>query len=46
MDIYLPDARYADDEIARKYSSAPGYFDNNEESIKGDAPTSRGSVIE
>jgi len=27
VDIYLPDARYADNEIARKYSSAPGYFE-------------------
>ncbi|TFB09255.1 radical SAM protein [Candidatus Atribacteria bacterium MT.SAG.1] len=27
VDIYLPDARYADNEIARKYSSAPDYFE-------------------
>jgi len=27
IDIYLPDARYADNEIARKYSSAPDYFE-------------------
>ena len=27
VDIYLPDARYADNEIARKYSSAPNYFE-------------------
>jgi len=27
VDIYLPDARYADNEIALKYSSAPGYFE-------------------
>jgi len=27
VDIYLPDARYADNEIAVKYSSAPGYFE-------------------
>jgi len=26
VDIYLPDARYADNEVARKYSSAPNYF--------------------
>ena len=27
VDIYLPDARYADNEIASKYSSAPDYFE-------------------
>ncbi len=27
VDIYLPDARYADNKIALKYSSAPGYFE-------------------
>ena len=27
VDIYLPDARYADDEIAQKYSSALNYFE-------------------
>ena len=27
VDIYLPDARYADNEIARKYSAAPDYFE-------------------
>ena len=27
VDIYLPDARYADNEVARKYSSAPDYFE-------------------
>ena len=27
VDIYLPDARYADNEVARKYSSAPNYFE-------------------
>ncbi|MEA2021272.1 MAG: radical SAM protein [Candidatus Caldatribacteriota bacterium] len=26
VDIYLPDARYADNKIAQKYSSAPNYF--------------------
>jgi len=27
VDIYLPDARYADNKIAQKYSSAPNYFE-------------------
>ncbi len=27
VDIYLPDARYSDNEIARKYSTAPSYFE-------------------
>jgi len=27
VDIYLPDARYSDNEIARKYSAAPNYFE-------------------
>ncbi|MDD4012703.1 MAG: radical SAM protein [Candidatus Omnitrophica bacterium] len=29
VDVYLPDMRYASDEMAVKYSSAPGYVDNN-----------------
>jgi len=28
VDIYLPDLKYSDDELAVKYSSAPGYFEN------------------
>ena len=27
IDIYLPDLKYADDTLACRYSSAPGYFD-------------------
>ena len=27
IDIYLPDVKYFDDPLAKKYSSAPGYFD-------------------
>jgi len=27
IDIYLPDLKYCDDEAARRYSDAPGYFD-------------------
>jgi len=34
VDIYLPDARYADNEIARKYSSAPNYFKIMKKSLK------------
>lgn len=34
VDIYLPDARYADDEIARKYSSAPDYFEIMKKALK------------
>jgi putative pyruvate formate lyase activating enzyme len=34
VDIYLPDARYADNEIARKYSSAPGYFEIMKNALK------------
>lgn len=34
VDIYLPDARYADNEIARKYSSAPNYFKIIKKSLK------------
>jgi putative pyruvate formate lyase activating enzyme len=34
VDIYLPDARYADNEIARKYSSAPGYFEIIKKALK------------
>ena len=28
VDVYLPDLKYADNELAIKYSSAPGYFPN------------------
>jgi putative pyruvate formate lyase activating enzyme len=28
VDVYLPDFKYAKDELAKKYSSAPGYVDN------------------
>jgi putative pyruvate formate lyase activating enzyme len=34
VDIYLPDARYADDKIALKYSSAPGYFEIMKKALK------------
>jgi putative pyruvate formate lyase activating enzyme len=33
-DIYLPDARYADNETARKYSSAPNYFEIMKKALK------------
>ena len=34
VDIYLPDARYADNEIAREYSSAPNYFEIMKKALK------------
>jgi putative pyruvate formate lyase activating enzyme len=34
VDIYLPDMRYADNEVAIKYSSAPDYPRYNQESLK------------
>ncbi len=34
IDIYLPDMRYSDDKMAQKYSSAPGYVENNRAIIK------------
>ncbi len=34
VDIYLPDARYADNRIAEKYSSAPGYFEVMKAALK------------
>ena len=34
VDIYLPDARYADNEVARKYSSAPDYFEIMKKALK------------
>ena len=34
VDIYLPDARYADNENARKYSSAPNYFEIMKKALK------------
>jgi len=29
IDIYLPDMRYSDNEMAKRYSDAPGYVENN-----------------
>jgi len=34
IDIYLPDARYADNKIAQKYSSAPNYFEIMKKALK------------
>lgn len=34
VDIYLPDARYGNDEIALKYSKVPGYFEIMKAAIK------------
>jgi len=34
VNIYLPDARYADNRIAEKYSSAPGYFEVMKAALK------------
>ena len=34
IDIYLPDMRYADSDIALKYSSAPDYPKYNQEAVK------------
>jgi len=34
VDIYLPDARYADNKIAKKYSAAPNYFEIMKKALK------------
>lgn len=34
VDIYLPDMRYSSDEMARRYSGAPGYVSNNRLIVK------------
>jgi putative pyruvate formate lyase activating enzyme len=34
VDIYLPDMRYGDSEMAKKYSAAPDYPSHNEEAVK------------
>mgnify|MGYP003879531977 CR=1 FL=1 len=34
FDIYMPDAKYSDDKIATKYSSAPNYFEIIKKTIK------------
>jgi len=34
VDIYLPDMRYASDEMAGEYSDAPGYVENNRAIVK------------
>jgi putative pyruvate formate lyase activating enzyme len=33
IDIYLPDMRYSDDKMAKKYSDAPGYVEFNRASV-------------
>jgi putative pyruvate formate lyase activating enzyme len=34
VDIYMPDIKYADNEMAKIYSDAPGYFDRVKEALK------------
>ena len=34
IDIYLPDMRYADNQLADKYSKAPAYADYNKKAVK------------
>ena len=34
VDIYLPDMRYSSDEMAARYSFAPGYVDQNRSAVK------------
>jgi len=34
VDIYMPDMRYSDNEMAKKYSDAPDYVDYNRPAIK------------
>ncbi len=34
IDVYLPDMKYASDDMAVKYSSAPGYVENNRRIVK------------
>ncbi len=34
VDIYMPDAKYSDDQIAVKYSSAPNYFEIMKKALK------------
>lgn len=34
VDIYLPDARYADNKMAKKYSAAPNYFEVMKKALK------------
>jgi putative pyruvate formate lyase activating enzyme len=34
VDIYMPDAKYSDSELAKKYSLAPDYFEINKPALK------------
>ncbi len=34
IDIYLPDMRYSDNEMAKKYSDAPNYVEHNKDNVK------------
>lgn len=34
IDIYMPDMKYSDDEVAKKYSNAPNYVEVNRKAIK------------
>lgn len=33
VDIYLPDCKYSDDSLAKKYSFAPGYFEISQKAV-------------
>jgi len=51
IDIYMPDAKYSDNEIAKKYSKAPHYFEIMKKAIKemyrqvGDLKIQKGIAI-
>jgi len=34
IDVYMPDMKYSDDKVAKKYSSAPDYFEVSKKAVK------------
>ncbi|MDP6686222.1 MAG: radical SAM protein, partial [Candidatus Omnitrophota bacterium] len=34
IDIYMPDMKYSDDDVSKKYSSAPDYFDVSKKAVE------------
>lgn len=51
IDIYMPDAKYSDNRMAKKYSNAPDYWEYNKQALKemhgqvGDLRTKNGIAV-
>ena len=45
IDIWLPDAKYTDDAVARRISGFPGYVAHNRAALRGDLPPGRRELV-